>query len=97
MLAELFQKATEHFGKLPEIVFTTVAILDEFNWEKCVDINIVRRQINRLGNHRWRINRVLSSWNASHLPLVMTDRRCSHYPTQSDFSRPLIVIRRIAR
>ena len=40
-VAEAFQRTTETFGTL-DIVVNNAAIVDEINWEKSVDINLVR-------------------------------------------------------
>lgn len=37
---ELFEKTKIHFGKIPDIVMTTVAIIDEFDWHKCLEVNV---------------------------------------------------------
>ena len=40
-VAEAFQRTTETFGIL-DIVVNNAAILDEIDWQKSVDINLVR-------------------------------------------------------
>ena len=40
MVAEAFQRTTETFGTL-DIVVNNAGILDEIDWEKQVDINLV--------------------------------------------------------
>lgn len=37
---ELFEKTKIRFGNIPDIVMTTVAIIDEFDWQRCVEVNV---------------------------------------------------------
>ena len=46
----LFDTAEHHFGSRPDIVLTTAGIIDEKNWQKCLDINVVSREWNE---HLW--------------------------------------------
>ena len=39
--AEVFLAASEKFGKKVEVGVLTAAIIDEMNWETCIDINVV--------------------------------------------------------
>lgn len=42
--AALFDIAEKQFGRKPEIVLTTAGVIDEKNWQRCLDVNVVSRQ-----------------------------------------------------
>ena len=43
-IAGLFDTAEHHFGSRPDIFLTTAGIIDEKDWQKCLDIDVVRRE-----------------------------------------------------
>jgi hypothetical protein len=42
----LFDQVEQHFGSRPDIVLTTAGIIDEKDWQKCLDINVVSSKWN---------------------------------------------------